>query len=250
VASDLKSQFATVLVGADQEAFYAHKALLCKRCPFFEKALGGGTKEAEENIVTMTAEDPATVTQFLSWLYRDDIFEENIHSKTSISQASYDRLAKLWVFGDKLCIPDLQDLVMSKLVEVYKGKQERGKLAIAPFVVDPVVLHYVYDHTVPLSPLRRFFVDSIAYGSAIEWYKKNKVGFPVDLVVDVSFTWMKIAKTSNSSAAPNKAPFLTKTDAFYVSNLPLKLEATFAGSTTSWERKASTNDEDIMIIEI
>ncbi|KAF2122074.1 hypothetical protein BDV96DRAFT_136984 [Lophiotrema nucula] len=49
-----------VIVGAEgnQQEFFVHVGLITSRSPFFEKALSGEWREAEDKIVTMPEDDP------------------------------------------------------------------------------------------------------------------------------------------------------------------------------------------------
>lgn len=62
-------------------------------------------------------------------------------------------LVRAWIFADKYLMPALQNKTMSTLIE------RNNKLSVIP----TDCLKLVYDNTLPGSPLRRLFLDLVAY---------------------------------------------------------------------------------------
>lgn len=59
----------SIYVGQEGKQFVVHKALLTSQSEYFQKALDGGFKEAEENKIHLEEEDPAAVELLTAFLY-------------------------------------------------------------------------------------------------------------------------------------------------------------------------------------
>src|SRR5436853_4538728 len=105
--STLSGGIASINVGPDEVPFDAHIELLCSSSPFFEHALNGRFIEAETKTVPLSDDDPDAFAEFLSWLYRDKIFETN-------KSPGWLELSKLWILADMLGVPTLQNEVMAR----------------------------------------------------------------------------------------------------------------------------------------
>ncbi|CAG8954351.1 hypothetical protein HYFRA_00005975 [Hymenoscyphus fraxineus] len=66
---NLGTEVVTVFAGKEKQPFVVHKALLTSACEYFEKALNGKFKEAEEKKIHFDEEDPATIELLIAFLY-------------------------------------------------------------------------------------------------------------------------------------------------------------------------------------
>ncbi|KAJ9648141.1 hypothetical protein H2199_001919 [Coniosporium tulheliwenetii] len=124
--------------------FTLHQTLACRACPFIEKALNGRFEEANTKVISLPEDDPEIFSEFVSYIYCDRIFND--------ADVDWLEYSKLWILADKLGVPGLQNLVIEKLSE--KASNNERWLNISP-----AFLRYIYDRTLPESPLRRIFVN-------------------------------------------------------------------------------------------
>ncbi|CAD0091122.1 unnamed protein product [Aureobasidium mustum] len=71
--SYLQSPMITVCVGPEKKEFGVHKALICKRSTFFDKALNGRSAEANTRIVRLEQVPVPLFSIFVSWLYYGEL---------------------------------------------------------------------------------------------------------------------------------------------------------------------------------
>lgn len=62
-----------IYVGPERKRYLIHKDLLTKQSEFFDKALNGKFKEAEENSIYLEEESPAAFDLLVGWLYQGRI---------------------------------------------------------------------------------------------------------------------------------------------------------------------------------
>jgi len=70
IARDLGTEVISVYVGPDRRRFVVHKQLLTSQSDYFDKALNGRFKEAEENEIHLEEDDPTAIGLMVGWLYR------------------------------------------------------------------------------------------------------------------------------------------------------------------------------------
>lgn len=63
----------TIYVGPERKRYLIHKDLLTKQSEFFDRALNGNFKEAEENSIYLEEESPAAFDLLVSLLYKGDV---------------------------------------------------------------------------------------------------------------------------------------------------------------------------------
>src|SRR4051812_18708965 len=84
-----------LLVGSTATDFNVHKLLLCDSCPFFDRALNGQFREGGKKEMELPEDEPEAFHEFLSWLYRKEIF-------VGKDDPQWLQIFKVWVLGDKL----------------------------------------------------------------------------------------------------------------------------------------------------
>lgn len=62
-----------IYVGPERKRYLVHKALLTKESDYFDRALNGSFKEAEDQAIDLPEETPAAVDLLVGWLYQDKI---------------------------------------------------------------------------------------------------------------------------------------------------------------------------------
>jgi hypothetical protein len=91
------------------------------------------------------------------------------------AMAETQSLAELWVLGDKLGMPELQNLtleIMWKIVSVTRQTPTQS-------------FKYIYKNTCPASALRRYVVDSCAFRLRSKWFSELSDGFPHQMFADI-----------------------------------------------------------------
>lgn len=168
-----------VVVGPTKRLFMFHKQILCDLSPFFKAALTGRFREGDEQRVEFLETDIVIFEQFQCWLYsgiipatRDMVKDKN-HEVFPV-------LTNLYIFGDKLGIPALQN----KVIDSYL--QARAVKSWTPFVDIPRICCDLPS----TSPLRKLFVDLFvneATGSNTGWFHEGNLAcFPQELLFDVT----------------------------------------------------------------
>jgi hypothetical protein len=84
-------------------------------------------------------------------------------------------LAELWVLGDKLGIPKLQNLTIEIM---WKIKGVTNRIPTQSF-------KYIYKNTCPASALRRYVVDSCAFRLNSKGFSKSSHDFPHEMFADI-----------------------------------------------------------------
>ncbi|TAQ89871.1 hypothetical protein B7494_g1793 [Chlorociboria aeruginascens] len=69
-AENLGTEVVTIFVGPERKHYVVHKKLLTSQSEYFDKALNGRFKEAEENCIHLEEDVPAAVALLIGWLYR------------------------------------------------------------------------------------------------------------------------------------------------------------------------------------
>ncbi|MCJ1293941.1 hypothetical protein MMC34_005498 [Xylographa carneopallida] len=144
----------TVIVGEQKRLFKIHKNLFCSASEFFNAALDGKFKEAEEREINLAEEDP-------------DIRKE---------------LLKIYVFAEARCITHLQN----DTIDVIIRKEEKTGVIMVPGAeVD------MYASTTDSSPIRRLAVNMAAYNVAsgrVEWELTN---WPKQYLIDLALAFWR-----------------------------------------------------------
>lgn len=119
-----------IAVGPDDDGpvFKVQKQLLLDASDYFEKVLSGGFQEASQRRIRLPGTDLETTKLLVWWLCRkslpsfgDDIeamYAQGMHATYADVEARLMPLVKLWVLGDQLIMPGLQNDVMKGLLEV------------------------------------------------------------------------------------------------------------------------------------
>ena len=146
----------TLLVGPEKTVFTMHKGLLCAVSSYFKAALEGDFKEAQEQTIELSEDDPQAMKYFQLWLYTQEILDEG----ENVSSMDWRLLIGLYLLGEVRMIHKLQNEVIDLIIR--KNPQETG------FPLQ--VMYEIYDKTCPMSPLRRIVVDmSARLGDLDEW---------------------------------------------------------------------------------
>jgi hypothetical protein len=92
-------------VGKQKVEFGVHKGLFVAKSPFFEKCFGVGMKEENDSVVNLPEDEPSAFELVVEWVYADRI--RAIKPVLTITKA--------YVLADKLCMPDLQNILANAI---------------------------------------------------------------------------------------------------------------------------------------
>lgn len=138
-----------MLVGSEGRKFRIHKGLLCHHSSHFRAALNSPFREGIEGVVNLRSDDVETFHAFYSWLYTQRLFDPPSNVPKEEIPLSIERLCRLFVFGDARGVARLRnaaiDAIVNKIGNTWKMPNKQTS--------------YVYENTIPGSPLRRLFVD-------------------------------------------------------------------------------------------
>lgn len=141
-----------IVVGRDEtaETTYVHKDLATKFSDVVALSVKGGFKEAEEGIVRFPEEDPELFRIFAGFIYTGFV-----HSKKCDGYPEIDRLAALWVLGEKLQAGEFKDAVVDAMIERLGSTTEGSDR----------IFTMIYSNSVGASGMRRLMVDLAAWCS-------------------------------------------------------------------------------------
>ena len=136
-----------VKVGEEEIDFTIHKGLLCYFSAYFDRALNGSFKEAQEKVIYLRDESPEIIKLFNLWLYTQDIRDYGQSSE----DVPLNYLVRLYLFGQCRQIPKLQNDAINLIVKVNWNDMKGENLE------DQIDL--IYSHTSSGSILRKLWVD-------------------------------------------------------------------------------------------
>jgi len=149
-------QFVIFLIGEEEHKFTVHKSFACYYCEVFNRAFNSNFEEARTQTYRIKDTTVRAFELLVDWIYSQDIgdchFEAVIDGKEVFWNPGevMARLAELWVLADKLLLPNLQNIAIDHLNDVFT---EEGACMILP---------YVYENTAEDSLLRRFLIEAVA----------------------------------------------------------------------------------------
>ena len=146
-----------ILVGPERELFRLHKQLLCRICEYFNKALTGNFKEAQENSLALPEENSNAFALFVNWVYRSTVPVKN----TSGAEDNV-ALYNLYIFAEKICLPGLANKAMNAIRELH------NRLPVDALWHSDLVVN-VYNNTEKGSALRRYCVHKMVFDFSMEF---------------------------------------------------------------------------------
>ena len=129
--------------GDDMKVWNLPEKLLKSNSTFFTAALQSGFAEGISKIITLPEEDPDMFEYFVEWIYvgygKKNPFEP-------------DFFVSLWVLGDRLGCPLMQDDAMCDLALYYYDCH-----------IEEDTLEEIYERSAPESKIRRFAIDKCLF---------------------------------------------------------------------------------------
>ncbi|KAL9625929.1 MAG: hypothetical protein Q9204_007722 [Flavoplaca sp. TL-2023a] len=145
----LTGKIIKVLVGPAEAAFNIHWGLLTSKSTFFNAALTGFWRESSDDTVRLVEEVPELFAIYVVWIYNQDWTMDNDGNKHSL-----DTYCRLYVLANVLGSEALENLIIDQI---------RRYFAPGGVGIPNSTIYYIYDTTLPESPLRRLLVDVMAY---------------------------------------------------------------------------------------
>ena len=135
------SEFVHIIIGAEKRDFTIHKGLICHYSKFFDAAFEGKFSEGSSGIVELRQESVTTFEIVYIWLYSRNL---NNSGEERDEDCTHRQLAEVFVFGDRYDMAALCNATLDEIIRLYEMK---GNVLAEP-------LQYIYENTLPSSPLR------------------------------------------------------------------------------------------------
>ncbi|THX26430.1 hypothetical protein D6D10_09702 [Aureobasidium pullulans] len=169
---DCRKDIVTIRFEKSKQGFHIHKGVLSFWSDYYRGMLNGSFREAKKKTLT-SDEDPYIFTIFESFCYTNQLTDGAVTKGTDLL---FTTLVRLWIFGDRVIAPALQNMAMTALME----KSVTGNVVPIERVL------YVYENTMPRSPLRRWFIDRIAHTTCIQsWLSENEPWWNEEILKDL-----------------------------------------------------------------
>ncbi|KAH6639623.1 hypothetical protein C7974DRAFT_135558 [Boeremia exigua] len=98
----------TIVAGSEAVKYLVHKAVLMEHSAYFEKALQGPWKEAEEGVVRLDDVEPEIFGVFVDWIYSQRVSQLGLETEyLGISYRKHFQMTwlKACILGDRLLAP-------------------------------------------------------------------------------------------------------------------------------------------------
>ncbi|CAG8961801.1 hypothetical protein HYFRA_00013977 [Hymenoscyphus fraxineus] len=168
------------------EKFHVHKEVACNNSPVFAAAFNGNFAEGGTLEYTLDDIEPAIFKLLMKWINTTrESYLKQCKDKADPIHEDYKNhflykenllLVKLWILGERLLMPALQNAAIDALEEIVNNA----------FYTLSHHYKYVYEHTLPGSALRRYVVEQlIVYFVAEDWLENLRTHFPPDMLFDI-----------------------------------------------------------------
>ncbi|KAN0103457.1 hypothetical protein V8E51_011770 [Hyaloscypha variabilis] len=218
------TEMVTFLVGKDEERFSVHKEFACHYSPVLKAAFDSNFIEGQTQTYPLQDMLPSAFRLLAKWFYSDHIDlqldidptvdinvtdevddnsdgEEDDHATLQLNEAYRAQdlnFAQLWVAGDRLLIPRLQNAVVLAWNQLWNCDDDDR-------VCTTSWLKYAYEHTTVGSPLRNIAVDKLVFEFRASDIKASADELPREILVDMAMV------TANSICAiPPKSKYYQK----------------------------------------
>jgi hypothetical protein len=188
--------------GDSPKKFIVHKEHACHHSPILNAAFNGNFVEGQTQTYRIEDTSPGAFQFFVQWLYRQEVdlfqlrnFDTTEEDEPQMFAEDMD-LAELWVLADKMAMPPLQNLVVSKIIEI---REETLCVAVN-------TLHYIYRTTAIDSPLRRLMVSEVANCSYQRDFSDDSEMFPHAFLIDLA-QYMTALQSKNGKYKANASDF-------------------------------------------
>jgi hypothetical protein len=156
--------------GSEQKKFIIHKNFACHYSPMLKAAFTGSFLEGQTQSMVLEDVEEEIFALFVNWLYSQKVEDagEEIPDQ--------DDLIRLWVLGQRLLVPKLQDQTIDAL---HKRSDE-------DWTAPTHMTKYIYDNTVEGSALRRWIVDQCTLVDPDCFVPEQIEGFPREMLFELA----------------------------------------------------------------
>lgn len=166
------AQLVTLEIGLEKTKFVVHKEFVCHHPPVFKAAFNSDFTEGQTQTYTLEEPDETTGRLLVHWIY-----SQNLDIDWELAEFDkYIALPKLWVLGDKLLMPRLQNQVLRKISQRNEEHQE----------IYTATLNFIYKITSKDSVLRIFMVHLVAFYLDPEVYSEAPEEFPNEMLLGLA----------------------------------------------------------------
>ncbi|KAH7417491.1 hypothetical protein BKA64DRAFT_636849 [Cadophora sp. MPI-SDFR-AT-0126] len=171
------TSMATLTTGSGHsiKQFVVHKDFACHYSPVLKAAFNSNFLEGRTQVYHLDDVEEEVGSLLVNWLYSQDLVVESIEKEENVPYEAV-HLVQLWVVADKLLIPQLQNLVIQKLI-----KREKI-LGIIP--ID--TLTDLYKTTSKDSPLRLLLLHQCACLLDPWHFSKFPEDFPKEMLLELA----------------------------------------------------------------
>lgn len=107
--SDCRKDIVTIRFEKTKREFHIHKGVLSFWSDYYRGMLNGPFREAKEKTLT-SDEDPYIFAIFESFCYTNQLTDGAVTKGTDLL---FTTLVRLWIFGDRVIAPALQNMAMT-----------------------------------------------------------------------------------------------------------------------------------------
>ncbi|RJE25571.1 hypothetical protein PHISCL_02111 [Aspergillus sclerotialis] len=183
----LSAGVAHLSVGHQETPFDVHLELLCDCSPFFNDLYKDRfDHDVTQQPVCFPDEDPDVFAELVNWMYQGELSDNMIYHKSHF-------LFQLWVLAEKFAMQELQDSILSlceKRIDRLKGNT---------YGINTI--DYVYGHTLPGSPLRRFVIDTWVRTATKPQFMDRKEKLPRAFLEDLCCAYI-VKKENQEETGP------------------------------------------------
>ena len=144
--SDCRKDIVTIRFEKTKREFHIHKGVLSFWSDYYRGMLNGPFREAKEKTLT-SDEDPYIFAIFESFCYTNQLTDGAVTKGTDLL---FTTLVRLWIFGDRVIAPALQNMAMTALME----KSVTGN--VVPLERVSATMAHRQDRTHDLHPVMAF----------------------------------------------------------------------------------------------
>ncbi|KAL8738996.1 MAG: hypothetical protein Q9181_000278 [Wetmoreana brouardii] len=171
--------------------------------------MSGHWAEAKTGVITLPDDDPIVFTIFQDWLYGQGL-KLNQGLELDPSQAAdASLLLGLWIFGDKVQVPDFQNAAIEAL---------RNRITNPPRHFKLKDIQFAFEHTADGSPLRKLIMDLYVWESSLDGSigKFLDEAYPKPFITGVVKGYFHQFPRPGPRSIQNKRPYAVNAELYHV----------------------------------
>ena len=117
------SQDTCEAIESHNQTFTVHKDYICLASPFFAAAFNGKFMEGESQSMRLDDVDPAVFGLLVHWIYFQKFDLPMVKGNEEEPTADYEKLAELWILGQRTIMPALQNYVVDVVLDSFSQQE-------------------------------------------------------------------------------------------------------------------------------